>query len=89
LCGQASGAVEPFDPQILNQRGSLYLTRPSLAPYIATRDELLGRAEEIFGWIKAGKLNVTIDQTFPLSQAADAHRYMEARKTKGKVLLIP
>jgi NADPH:quinone reductase len=89
LYGQSSGAVEPVDPQILNQRGSLYLTRPSLAPYIATRAELLGRAEEIFGWITAGKLNVTIDQTFPLSQAAEAHRYMEERKSKGKVLLTP
>ena len=89
LYGQSSGAVGPFDPQILNQRGSLYLTRPSLAPYIATRTELLGRAEEIFGWISAGKLKVTIDKTFPLSQAADAHRYMEERKSKGKILLIP
>lgn len=89
LCGQASGAVPPIDPQILNQRGSLYLTRPSLGPYIATREELLQRAEDIFGWIQAGKLKVQVDQTFPLAEAAEAHRYMEARKTKGKVLLIP
>jgi NADPH2:quinone reductase len=89
LCGQASGAVDPINPQILNQRGSLYLTRPSLGPYIATRQELLQRAQEIFDWILAEKLTIHIDQTFPLAQAADAHRYMEARKTKGKVLLIP
>jgi NADPH2:quinone reductase len=89
LCGQASGAVPPMDPQILNQKGSLYLTRPTLAPYIATRDELLQRATDIFGWMRAGKLKVHIDQRFPLAQAADAHRYMEGRQTKGKVLLIP
>jgi NADPH2:quinone reductase len=89
LCGQASGPVDPINPQILNQRGSLYLTRPSLGPYIATRKELLQRADDIFGWVLAEKLNIHIDQTFPLAQAADAHRYMEERKTKGKVLLIP
>lgn len=89
LCGQASGAVPPFDPQILNQKGSLYLTRPALGPYIATRAELLQRAEDLFGWLLAGKLKLHIDQTFPLAQAADAHRYMEGRQTKGKVLLIP
>lgn len=89
LCGQASGPVDPINPQVLNQRGSLYLTRPSLGPYIATRQELLQRAEDLFAWIMAEKLTVKIDKTFPLAQAADAHRYMEARMTKGKVLLIP
>jgi NADPH2:quinone reductase len=89
LCGQASGPVGAIDPQILNQRGSLYLTRPSLGPYIATRSALLQRAEDIFNWVLAGKLSLRIDQTFPLAQAADAHRYMEARQTKGKVLLVP
>jgi NADPH2:quinone reductase len=89
LCGQASGPVDPISPQILNQRGSLYLTRPSLGPYIATRTELLQRADDLFSWILSEKLTVQIDQTFPLAQAAEAHRYMEARKTKGKVLLIP
>lgn len=89
LCGQASGPVDPINPQILNQRGSLYLTRPSLGPYIATREELLQRADDLFRWIQSGKLNVHIDKTFPLAQAAEAHRYMEARMTKGKVLLIP
>jgi NADPH:quinone reductase len=89
LCGQASGPVPPMDPQVLNQKGSLYLTRPTLGPYIATREELLQRAAEVFDWILAGKLKLRVDQTFPLAQAADAHRYMEARQTKGKVLLIP
>jgi len=89
LCGQASGPVDPINPQILNQRGSLYLTRPSLGPYIATRAELLQRADDLFNWILAKRLTVQIDKTFPLAQAADAHRYIEARMTKGKVLLIP
>jgi NADPH2:quinone reductase len=89
LCGQASGAVPPMDPQVLNQKGALYLTRPTLGPYIATRDELVQRANDIFGWIQEGKLKVHIDRRFPLAQAADAHRYMEDRQTKGKVLLIP
>ncbi len=89
LCGQASGPVDPINPQVLNQRGSLYLTRPSLGHYIATRAELLQRADELFGWITAEKLTVHIDKTFPLAEAAAAHRYMEARMTKGKVLLIP
>jgi NADPH2:quinone reductase len=89
LYGQSSGAVAPLDPQILNQKGCLYLTRPRLEPYIATREELLWRAHDLFGWMQSGKLDVRIDQTFPLAQAADAHRYMEARRTMGKVLLIP
>ncbi len=89
LCGQASGPVAPMDPQVLNQKGALFLTRPTLGPYIATRDELLQRAADIFAWIEQGKLKVHIDQRFPLAQAAEAHRYMEDRQTKGKVLLIP
>ncbi len=89
LFGQASGVVGPFDPQILNQKGSLFLTRPSLGAYILTREELEWRAGDVFGWIGAGKLKLRLDRTFPLAQAADAHRYLEARQTKGKVLLIP
>jgi NADPH2:quinone reductase len=89
LCGQASGPVPPFDPQVLNQKGALFLTRPTLGPYIATRDELLQRAHDIFGWIAAGRLKLRIDRTFPLAQAGDAQRYMEDRQTKGKVLLLP
>jgi NADPH2:quinone reductase len=87
LWGQASGAVEPFDPQILNQKGSLYLTRPSLGAYMLTREELLGRANDLFRWYAAGELEVRIDQTFPLAEAAEAHRYIEGRRTMGKVLL--
>jgi NADPH2:quinone reductase len=89
LWGQASGAVDPIDPQILNQKGSLYLTRPSLGAYMADRAELLQRAGELFAWFAAGELDVRIDRTFPLQDAAAAHSYIEGRQTVGKVLLIP
>jgi NADPH2:quinone reductase len=94
LFGQASGRVEPVDPQILNQKGSLFLTRPSLGAYVLTREELLQRANELFNWMTpskqgAGKLHVRIDKTFALKDAPEAHRYLEGRNTKGKVLLIP
>jgi NADPH2:quinone reductase len=89
LYGQASGQVEPIDPQLLSQKGSLFLTRPTLGSYTLTRAELLGRAGDLFQWMAAGKLNVRVDRTFKLSEAADAHRYMEGRGTKGKVLLVP
>ncbi|MEP7190057.1 MAG: quinone oxidoreductase, partial [Roseiflexaceae bacterium] len=85
LYGQSSGPVAPLDPQVLNGKGSLFLTRPTLGHYIATRDELLSRSNDLFGWIASGELDVQIDQTFPLAQAADAHRYLEDRHTKGKV----
>ena len=88
LFGQSSGPVPPFDPQILNQRGSLYLTRPTLGHYIATREELLWRAGDVLGWIREGRLRVRIDREFPLSSAADAHRALESRATSGKVLLV-
>lgn len=87
LWGQASGPVAPFDPQILNQKGSLYLTRPSLGAYIATRAELLQRAGDLFAWVQAGVLDVRIDRVFALADAAAAHAYIEDRQTKGKVLL--
>jgi NADPH2:quinone reductase len=89
LFGQSSGPVEPIDPQILNRKGSLFLTRPTLNHYMADREELLSRTNDIFGWMAAGDLQVRIDQKFPLAEAAEAHRYLEGRKTKGKVLLIP
>jgi NADPH2:quinone reductase len=89
LFGQSSGPVPPFDPQILNARGSLFLTRPSLGHYILNRDELLKRAWDIFEWAASGQLNVRIDREFPLAQAADAHRALSSRATSGKVLLIP
>ena len=89
LYGQSSGPVGPFDPQVLSQKGSLFLTRPTLAHYSATRAELLGRAGEVLGWIKSGKLTVRIERELPLAHAAEAHRVLEGRKTTGKVLLIP
>jgi len=89
LFGQSSGPVPPFDPQILNRKGSLFLTRPKLDDYVATRDELLARSSELFAWVRSGELSVRIGAEFPLEQAADAHRALAARKTTGKVLLIP
>jgi NADPH2:quinone reductase len=89
LFGQSSGPVPPFDPQVLNAKGSLFLTRPTLREYVATRDELQWRASDLFGWIAAGRLRVRIDRTFPLAEASQAHQYLEDRKTQGKVLLIP
>jgi NADPH2:quinone reductase len=74
LWGQASGAVEPFDPQLLNQKGSLYLTRPSLGAYTLTREELLWRAGDLFRWYAAGELDVRVDAVYPLAEAAAAHR---------------
>ena len=89
LFGQASGPVPPFDPNILNGKGSLFLTRPSLAHYLLSREELLWRAGDVLGWIAAGKLKLRIDRTYPLAEAAAAHRDLEGRKTAGKLLLIP
>lgn len=89
LWGQSSGAVSPFDPQQLNAKGSLYLTRPTLGHYVTDRAELEWRARDLFDWIAAGKLRVRIDKTFPLAEAADAHRYLESRVATGKVLLLP
>jgi NADPH:quinone reductase len=89
LFGQSSGPVRPLDPQILNAKGSLFLTRPTLRHYIATREELLWRAQDILGWIVAGELRVRVDKTFPLAEASAAHQYLEDRKTRGKVLLLP
>jgi NADPH2:quinone reductase len=89
LCGQSSGPVEPIDPQLLHRKGSLFLTRPTLFHYMATRDELLARANEVFGWIADGKLAIRIDREYTLSEAAAAQRALEGRQTTGKVLLIP
>jgi NADPH2:quinone reductase len=89
LYGQSSGPVEPIDPQVLNQKGSLFLTRPSLTHYTATRAELLERAGDVLGWVADGSLAVRIHREFPLEQAAEAHRELEGRRTTGKVLLIP
>lgn len=89
LYGQSSGPVEPFDPQLLAQRGSLFLTRPTLAHYTAARAELLERAGEVLGDVADGALQVRVGREFPLAQAADAHRELEGRRTTGKVLLVP
>ena len=89
LFGFSSGAVPPFDPALLGYKGSLFLTRPGLNQYIATRDELVGRANDLFAWLAAGKLTVTIDRVWPLAEAAHAHEALEARRTAGKLLLVP
>ena len=89
LFGQSSGRVPPMDPQTLNAKGSLFLTRPTLGSYTRTREELDQRAGDIFGWIAEGALNVRVGARFALSDAADAHRALEGRRTTGKVLLIP
>jgi NADPH:quinone reductase len=89
LFGQSSGAVPPFDPQILNRKGSLFLTRPTANDYVATRDELLARMNELFDWIRAGELSVRIGAEFALDKAGDAHAALASRKTTGKVLLLP
>jgi NADPH2:quinone reductase len=89
LFGGSSGAVPPFDLIALSQKGSLYVTRPSLGNYIATREELLARSSAVFGMITAGKLKLRIEHTYPLAEAQRAHRDLEGRKTTGKLLLIP
>ena len=87
LFGQSSGSVAPMDPNILNPKGSLFLTRPSLAHYVLTREELLWRAGDVLNWLAAGKLKLRIDRTYPLAEAAAAHRALEGRHTAGKLLL--
>jgi len=89
LFGQSSGPVPPLDPAMLTEKGSLFLTRPTLAHYTATREELLQRASAVLGWVASGQLKLRVDQTFPLAEAAEAHRRLEGRQTTGKVLLFP
>jgi NADPH2:quinone reductase len=89
LFGQSSGPVDPLDPQLLNHKGSLFLTRPTLHHYVATRTELLERANAVLGWVEEGTLEVRIEREFPLAAAAEAHRELESRRTTGKLLLIP
>jgi NADPH2:quinone reductase len=89
LFGGASGPVPPFDPMILTQKGSLFLTRPTLAHYIATREELERRATDVLNMISAGKLKLRIAHVYKLQDAQQAHRDLEGRKTTGKLLLIP
>jgi NADPH2:quinone reductase len=89
LFGQSSGPVDPIDPQLLNQKGSLFLTRPTMHHYVATREELLGRAGELLEWAAKGELDVRVGAEYPLAEAAEAHRALEGRRTTGKVLLRP
>ncbi|MDP2311888.1 MAG: quinone oxidoreductase [Pseudomonadota bacterium] len=89
LFGASSGPVPPFDPAILNTKGSLYLTRPSLFHYVATREEYLLRAGDVLGAVARGELRVRISHTFPLAEAAEAHRVLEGRGSTGKILLVP
>jgi len=89
LYGQASGPVEAVNPQVLKQKGSLFLTRPSLSHYLLTRQEILQRSSDLFKWLAGGEIVLKVDRSFPLAEADEAQRYMEARQTKGKVLLIP
>jgi NADPH2:quinone reductase len=85
--GNASGPVDPFSPLVLNQKGSLYLTRPSLGNYTATREELLWRATDVLGWLRDGVLKLQIHATYPLREAGRAQSDLESRKTTGKLLL--
>ena len=87
--GNASGAVPPFNPGILSQKGSLYLTRPTLFHYVARREDLLAAARELFAVVKSGAVRININQTYPLREAAQAHRDLEARKTTGCTVLLP
>ena len=89
LYGAASGPVPPLDLQILNARGSLFVTRPSLNHHIASREELMERAGDVLGWIRDGKLKLRLEHQFPLAEAPEAHRALEGRRTTGKILLIP
>ena len=89
LFGQSSGPVPPFDLGKLATKGSLFVTRPTLLHYMSDRSELLGRANELFDWIASGELKLRIESMFPMSEAAEAHRLLEGRKTTGKVVLVP
>jgi NADPH:quinone reductase len=89
LFGGSSGAVAPIDPLVLTQKGSIFLTRPSLGAYVLTPEELQHRAGAVFSMIRDHKLKLRIEHVYPLAQAQQAHRDLEARKTTGKLLLIP
>jgi NADPH2:quinone reductase len=89
LFGQSSGPVPPFDLGVLNQKGSLYVTRPSLMHYTAARDDLLTAAHDLFGMVTSGAVRIEINQRFPLKDAAEAHRALEGRRTTGSTLLMP
>jgi NADPH2:quinone reductase len=88
LFGASSGPVPPFDPQILNRKGSLFLTRPKLDDHVHVRDELESRANDLFSWIERGELTVRVGAEFPLDKASDAHQALASRQTTGKVVLV-
>jgi NADPH2:quinone reductase len=87
--GQSSGAVPPLAIGVLSEKGSLFLTRPTLATYIARREDLVGAASELFDVLRRGAVRVAIGQSYPLRDAARAHRDLEDRKTTGSTLLLP
>jgi len=87
--GNASGAVPAIEPLLLNQKGSLFLTRPALGHYVMTREDLLARSGDVLGWVASGQLKLRIDRTYPLTQAAQAHIDLASRATSGKLLLVP
>jgi NADPH:quinone reductase len=89
LFGQSSGPVPPLDPQVLNAKGSLFLTRPTLGNYTATSEEISERAGDVLGWVASNRLRVRIEATLPLAEAAEAHKRLAGRGTSGKLLLIP
>jgi NADPH2:quinone reductase len=89
FCGNASGPVPAIEPLALTARGSLFMTRPSLGHYVATREDLVERAGDVLGWVSSGKVKVDIGETFPLSEAAKAQTKLAARLTSGKLLLLP
>lgn len=89
LYGHSSGPAAPIDPRVLNTKGSLFLTRPSLHHYTHTRQELLQRAGDVLSWVQRGTLKLRIDRTFPLAEAAQAHQRLQSRQAVGKLLLIP
>jgi NADPH2:quinone reductase len=89
LFGASSGPVPAFDPLVLSAKGSLFLTRPTLGHYTLDRQELMGRASDLLGWLADGVLKLRIEHTYPLAEAAQAHRDLEGRATTGKLLLLP
>ena len=89
LFGQSSGPIDPIDPQVLSANGSLFLTRPTMAHYVSSREDLLARAGDVLGWLEKGELKLHIGRRFALSEAAEAHAALEGRQTTGKVVLLP
>ena len=87
--GNASGAVPPFEPGVLALKGSLFVTRPTLFSYADTRERLLAMSDDLFGVVRSGAVKVSVRQTFPLVEAAEAHRALEARETVGSTVLMP